>query len=483
MEFLKQQPKILPFLFFAEIIQRFNYYGIQSVVLLYLIKHISIDEKNAYIIYGAFTALTFVMSIIGGVLADKLFSFYKIVLLGIFFTMIGVFSLGLTNLNYSIGLGFVICGIGLFLPNNASLLGSFYSQGDQQKQKGFSFFYMGTNIGGLLGPIIFGVIATYNWNYAFDFGGLCIFCWLLIYFFSRKIIINNFKTQNSKVFDKKQTLLFLGINIFFIISIIYLMHHPYFVGTSLYIIGVAVFAGMILVSKYQTKIDRNRIFLLLLMICIALLFFSFTFQIYSSLMIFIDKYIAHTLFEWKIPASSFASLEPLFIILLTPFFIKGWSILNSQNKEPSLFYKPIIGLGFCGISFLVFSLCAYLTLEGNLSSSLWILLGNLFLSAGEICIMPPLITAITSFSPVFLRGTIMGALYLSLAFSGYFSGKIASFSSGSTLSLNASYYSVLYIKIALFAFVASGILLVMFKINDNSLKSIFRTNVETDTHA
>ena len=176
------QPKSLKFLFFSESIQRFSSYGIQSILMLFLLKSLAYPAEAAYTTYGIFTALSFILAILGGLLADRWIGFRKVVFIGIVLSLIGniILALNIKALTM-LGLTFALCGFGLFLPNNSSLLGSFYDSQDSLRSRGFTIFYIGTNVGGLLGPVVYGILSTYGWHFPFIISGVFLISWIIFY--------------------------------------------------------------------------------------------------------------------------------------------------------------------------------------------------------------------------------------------------------------------------------------------------------------
>ncbi len=234
-----------------------------------------------------------------------------------------------------------------------------------------------------------------------------------------------------------------------VVSVAILLTMPIWSGRIIIGIGVISLLLIIISGFRRNKKERNTIFLLILMILCALLFFASVFQIYTSLIIFIQHHVDRYLFYWIIPSSSFASLEPFFIILLSPIIARVWKELSAKAQEPSPLAKMALGLLFGGCGFGVFALAAYhASRMGSEISVFWIFAGNAFLSIGEVCIMPTLISAITEYAPEKIRATIMGLLYLSLAFSGYFASLIGKLTINSKVG-SMSYFSV-YSKIFVF---------------------------------
>ena len=429
-----KQPHSLPLLFFSEFSQRFSYWGIQSLLALFLINNYLLSHKEAYDIYGAFTALTFLLSILGGFIADRYFGFKPSLILGIIFSAIGNLFLTIPYAQHSpfifIGLALICYGTGIFLPSNSNMLGTFYDKNDTRRDRGFTILYVGTNTGGLLGPIIYGFIyQTVNWHIAFLTSFIILVLWLITYLKLNKYLDAKYQKQSQKntfSFYYKNTIYFT-LSIIALLIIFILLKHTKFVGYLLDTIGLItlfVFLGY----AASKKEGRKNILLLILMIAITLLFFTCELQTNSSLIIFTQDYIKRDYLNITIPASAFASLEPGFVIISSLALLKVWKKL--QNKEPSELTKLIIGLFLAAGAFAILTLTAKVIMISNHTASIgWIIAAYLLLGAGESCIMPPLLAAITHRAPSNARGTFMGGLYLALAFSGYLAGKIAKLTS------------------------------------------------------
>lgn len=421
------QPKTLPLFFLGEFIEKFSFWGLQSLLVLYLTKILHLSAHDAYTVFGAFTALTFTLSILGGFLADKLFGFYRAMIMGALLIIAGNVFLSLKGLHYTyVGLATVAMGVPLFTTSNTNLLGTLYEKDDLRRNRGFIIFYMATNLGGALGPVIYGLISiTYGWRFCFSVSAVALGIWLILLLFSSK----QFKSKGLPPKTIKTNIPNLSIHLLsccllLVIVILFLMRYIQYTGVLLGIIGVASLFGLILTAIKKQSKERKAIFILLSMMFFCLSFFAIEFQVNSSLLLFADQHVDRNIFNWVIPANTFASLEPFFVIILAPIFTLIWKLL--ARKEPTPFIKITIGLLFASASFVVFSIASHLAVTDTQKISiLWLLAGNLLLGAGEILIMPTVIASITNLAPTLLRGTLMGMLYLSLAFAGYLAGMIA----------------------------------------------------------
>lgn len=458
-----QQPQALFQLFTAEFLQRFSYWGLQSILVIYLTRFFLFPEKDAYVVYGAFTGLTFVASVFGGLISDRLLGFKKSLLIGLVFIIVGNFLCLQTVLNIlSLGLALIICGSGLFTPSNANLLGSFYSQTDSRRERGFSIFYMGTNLGGLLGPVCYGILMVkYGWQASFIVSGCALAAWLAYAIIYKKSVI--YLSSENEIYPlidhKKNNKFFVGFCLLFLtVSVWFMLQKLVYVGILLSVIGVMSLIWLFwIVSRNELK-QRIAMLILFVMIIFCLLFFSFEFQVNSSLLLFADHYVQKQFFNYTIPTPSIASLEPLFVIVTTPLFVWLWKNLSKRNVEPNAIIKVALGLLFASVGFviLVYAANSINYFAEQKASFIWLLAGCLLLGAGEVCLMPTIIAAITKLSPSNLKGTLMGMLYFALAFSGYFAGKLASSSTDVVSAVSApTNYAQLYSKIAFLSLISA----------------------------
>ena len=432
MDNVGKQPKSLKILLIAEFTERFSFWGLQSLLVLYLTRIIKLPLQAAYLTYGTCSAFTFGLSILGGILADRLLGFRRALTVGVLLAIIGniVLIIPKTSTLY-LGLALIICGTALFVPNNSNLLGTFYEQNDLRRNKGFYLLYMGTNLGGLLGPIIYGIIAVqYGWHYSFIFSTVILGLWLFWFSTQKEQFQNHGKPpayplhNNYLTVLRKYSILFSCFSMIFILLITWiLIQNPSFTSSFLMAIGLATLIGLTVSLLKQKRKKRRTVFSLLSMMLVCLLFFSIEFQVNSSLILFSDQYVNRYLFNWQVPSSAFAALEPMFIILLAPLL--GFFLPRLGKHMPSAGIMLISCLLLESASFYIFYLGGHITGANQKIPFAWMLSGNLLLGAGEVFLMPTLISSITQLAPKHLKGTLMGTLYLVIAFSSYAAGLIA----------------------------------------------------------
>jgi POT family proton-dependent oligopeptide transporter len=480
---LLKQPKALSILFGSEFLIRFSHWGIQSLLIFYLTEKLLLSQDHSYLIYGAFTSLTFALSILGGVMADEVFGFKRAAILGFIFSCIGnlVLLMPTENLLF-FGLALISYGNGLFLPNNPNLLGDFYQKDDIRRDKGFTIYYMATNSGCLAGPIIYGFLAAkFGWHIAFLSSLIGMGLWLLL-FISKS---SEFSGKGDRPTDiswkllSKHSFLMLSVASFLLILIAaYLIKNPRFTGYILDAIGFITLIAVIVYAFMQPINDRKNILFILCLMAYSIIFFATAFQVGSSLLVFANQYVDAQIFSFKVPGSMYAALEPAFVVLFAPVMVKIWNMLKISDSIPATFYKMSIGLLVASGGFGLYALSASYSMHGSNAPLIVFTGGFLLLAIGELCIMPILISTITNLAPAKIKSTLMGALYLSLAFSAFISSLIATLTDKDLSSSPNSPQDYYYIYEYIFhfsmicAFVAPVVMVIFKMFKKYSVKAV-----------
>lgn len=464
---MSRHPRSLAILFFAEFTMSFTYWGLQSLLVLYLTHNLKLTSNGAYIVFGTFTALTYMVSIIGGVFADKLLGFKHALITGVILTIIGNLVLSISNIHLVyFGLALMICGSALFTPSCSNLLGVFYSEVDMRRDRGFTIFYVGANMGGVLGPITYGILSIYtDWHSCFILGALLTGAALILF----GVFRGWFKNKGiSPISNKKLKICFIGLaycSLFLILSVVcFLIEYIKYTGLLLSITGLLTLLYLTVVSFKKYPEQKEYVFILVILMLFCLFFFTIEFQVNSSLILFIDQYVNREFSYWIIPANIFASLEPIAVIIMSPVMVLLWK--HTMKYEPSLAAKSVFGLLLTSVSFLVFAATAYTVFKTGSKATIFpIIIANLLLGAAEVSLMPILISAITKYGPAGMKGTLMGSLYLALAFSGYLAGMIATLTSAPNANIHMpnQFYHV-YIHLSIYTSIAALVGYGLFKL-------------------
>ncbi len=462
----QSQPKGFFVLFFCEVWDRFSFYGLQSILVLFLTNYYGLADKQAYGVYGIYMSLAFITPVIGGFVADKLLGFKRAIISGLVLLILGnaCFVFHSTQI-LLLGLGTITVGIGLFKANNASLLGILYESQDSRREKGFTIFYMGMNLGAILGAVSYGFLTqTFGWHAGFVASAIGCAISLILFLLRQTSIIPIIKTidvKNGQASKSqlliKNMLMVLAIimSIFFVVSMF--SYHIIFDIIIWGISGTTVFYIFKMSLKYGSK-ERHNIIVLFLLIVFGIFYFASLVQVGSSLMLFIDRNIHFSIAVIKIPTQVYAALEPLFVVLATPFVTMLLGRTTGRNYLAIVLMRVLLSIVLAGVSFWVFSWAASNVSSHDLQRAvIWIIIGNLLLGLGEISIGPAITSAVTYLAPNELRGTFMGIWFLSIGFAGYIGSLFAEVKTTDTIS-----YAALFKEFAIIIFVISIIFVFLY---------------------
>ncbi len=438
-----RQPIGLYVLSFSELWDRFSYYGLQAVLVLYLIKVFLLSDNQAYTLFGAYTGLTFVTPIIGGLLADRFLGFYRASIIGAVLIILGNIILAVSKPEFLyIGLASCICGVGLFKPNNASLVGALYQENDLRRGSGFTLFYIAMNAGALSGPAVYGyTVARYGWHSGFAISAVSMLIALTLLIIKSHFLVTqtiSVKYLTSKFKLSINQIIYIGLIIAIMLFGLLLKNSILF-NSLLAVTGILTIAGLCIISIRSLPQDRNRIIGLAILSFFCIFYFACSLQLATSLTLFIERDVTRSLFGWQIPTAMFLSLQPFFIIITAPILAKLWLWLAARNLAPSTPLKIALGLIFSGISFVIFAMGAYGVNISEKIPLLSVIMGDWILGIAELCLVPVMLTAISQLAPPRLQGTFMGVYFLAEAFSSYLASFIAKFiNTVSSHSINIS---------------------------------------------
>jgi len=423
-------PKGLFVLFFTEMWERFSYYGMRAILVLYLVTQTTGDNPGlgwtsaeALALYGWYTMLVYVASIPGGWIADRLIGQKKSVLIGGLTLCLGHSILAVEQMwAFYFGLGLIIAGVGLLKPNISTMVGGLYEQGDIRRDKGFTIFYIGINIGAFLSSLIVGYIGEiHGWHYGFGLAGIGMLLGQLVYMAGQKHLIHvgNLLTKTENPEEKEKY------------------------------------------NQPLTKIEIDRVKVLLLSFLIVIVFWGAFEQAGGLMNIYTLEKTNRVIAGMTIPASVFQSLNAAFIILLGTSVAGYWASRSSKNKEASSLFKMAVGTMIMGTGFFFMS-AASAEFDTNGSSAMyWLVLAYLFHTIGELCASPVALSFITKLAPVKYASIMMGVYF---AMTG-FGNKLAGFLGESASDLGEF---VIFTGIASFC-IAFGLLIIVFKKHLNAL--------------
>ncbi|REJ82452.1 MAG: MFS transporter [Bacteroidetes bacterium] len=480
----KMHPKALFTLFFAEMWERFSFYGMRAFLILYITSQLFSSlsqgeaDSKAYGIYGAFNALLYAAPIVGGILADKLLGFRRAILFGGLLMAAGQFTLAATASTghgqtlFFAGLGLLAVGNGLFKPNISSFLGTFYDRNDPRKDSAFTIFYMGINIGALLAPLTCGYLAReVDWSLGFLVAGIGMMLGLVVFWRNMSKYEDKGNPPEPELLKKRS---FFGIPNEVLILLGTLVTIPIFSGlinaevfTSylLIIVGI-VCIGYLLVTSFRSedRAEGQRLLVFIALFFIHMLFWTLFEQAGGSLNILTDRYVD----KMGIETSQFQAVNPLFIILLAPVFTWIWTGLSRKKIEPrtpiKFFYALLqMALGY----FIIVWGTKNAAISGDMIPLYVLILMYLFHTTGELSLSPVGLSVVTKLSPAKTVGFVMGSWFLSIAFAhkiaGYLGQRIATPGTGEEVdratALNA--FADVYMEWGVYVVLIAAIVLLL----------------------
>ena len=440
---INKQPTGLLILFLAEIWERFSFYGIRALLVLYMTKELMFNDTKAYGIYGAYGAMVYSASIIGGYVADHLTgSRYTVYLGGIIISIGHLFiaippsMIGLTPTDtLFIGLALIVMGTGFFKSNISVLLGQLYKANDGRRDSGFTLLYMGVNIGSFLAPITCGFVGEYiGWHYGFALAGIGMTLGMLIIYFGRRHLGDAGLLpvqiyQRNTIWGMDFKIVILMGTILCVPLFTYAIHHSEFSNYILNTFGILSLLTVFYCIFQSTSEERKCLWTLLIMFPFITCFFACFEQCGTSMSLYTDRYVDRNLLGFTIPTSWFLSINPFFIVLIAPLIALLWKKLAKIGKNPLPPFKFSLGLIQIGLGFAIM-LMAIRSTQTNINASMWwIVLSYMLHATGELCIGPMGLSMVTKISPTRLTGFMMGCFYLSIAFSHLVAAAVAEVSS------------------------------------------------------
>lgn len=441
-----RQPRGLYVLTFGELCERLSFYGLQNILVLYVTSHFFLSDSRTYSLYGTYVSLSYALPILGGILADHFLDFRLAITMGAILLVIGNLLLAVSNFTvFSIGLALIVCGIGLYKANTTALVGKLYTNSDQRRESGFVIFYTGMNIGATIGAIVYGFPSRlWGARYSFVFSVLIMAIVLSIflrYFYDNKF--KNLLSLSPTKTTKKKKLFLTILFIIFCPLLSLLFFNPRFSDDFLAIAALIAIISFIIIALTQAPQKRNHVFALLILSFFGMCFFAASFQVGSSINLFIHRDVNRELLHWVIPTIMFTSLYPLAVILMAPIITLLWGYLAAHQKEPQTPVKLFYGLLLGSLAFVAFMLATLNNQHNSMSSIplIWIIVGNLLLGTGELVLTPAILASISRLAPQNLQGTMMGAWFLFVAFGGFLSSNLAKISSHINLATISKFQS------------------------------------------
>ncbi len=438
-------PKGLFVLFFAEMWERFSYYGMRALLIFYLTKHWLFSDGESGVIYGAYTALVYIMPVIGGYLADKYIGQRKAVLFGAILLTLGHFFMAFEGepafghddnpmlYVFWLALALIIVGSGFLKANISVIVGQLYPRTDIRRDPAYTIFYMGINIGAAAGSLLCGYIGeTYGWAYGFGLAGIGMLAGLVVFIWGTPLLLGRGEPPKPLSKSTEWSMYAAG---FAMVGVSWLaIQYQDVVG---YVLGgfggaLVLYVLFTAVVKLQPE-ERDRIFAAMFLIVTSIVFWALFEQAGSSLNLFTDRHVD----RGGVPASVFQSINAIYIILLAPVFAIAWQFLGQRGLEPSAPLKFGLGVVQVGLGFLVLVWGSEAVGPEIAVPVVFIFLIYLLHTTGELCLSPVGLSAMNRLAPSHMASLIMGVWFFASALGNFAAGRIAAATGGDGLTEEA----------------------------------------------
>ena len=427
-------PKGLFVLFFAEMWERFSYYGMRALLIFYLTKHWLFSDSDAGIIYGAYTALVYITPAVGGYMADKVLGQRKAVAFGAVLLTLGHFFMAFEGepaagnsdnpiiYVFWLALALIIVGSGFLKANISVMVGQLYPRTDVRRDGAYTIFYMGINLGAAIGSLLCGYIGeTYGWAYGFGLAGIGMLAGLIVFTIGKGLLLGRGEPPKPLAKGTEWSMYAIGV---VLVGVCWLLIQYQSVvgyllgGFGLLLVGYVILTAVI---KLPSE-DRDRIIAAMFLICTSIVFWALFEQAGSSLNLFTDRHVD----RGGVPASTFQSIHAIYIILLAPVFATLWTFLGRKGLEPSSPLKFGLGVVQVGLGFLVLVWGANSVGVDVATPVAFIFLIYLLHTTGELCLSPVGLSAMNRLAPAHMASLIMGTWFFASATGNFAAGLIAS---------------------------------------------------------
>jgi POT family proton-dependent oligopeptide transporter len=472
-------PPGLSILFFTELWERFSYYGMRALLLLFMITAVEkgglgFDEGRAGAIYGLYTMAVYLFALPGGWIADQILGLRKAIFAGGCIIAIGHFCLIFTSVEiFLLGLFLIAVGTGMLKPNISSMVGDLYGKDEHAKRDaGFSIFFLGINIGAFVAPVITGYLGEkINWHYGFASAGVGMVIGLIQFKLAEKTFGQIGLPpgwHEASIADKKRQIVSLlsvliatSVVAILLVSGLLRIDPVVFADAAVYIILTCV-AGYFTYLFFFGKLDsreRKGVTLIFIFFLASMVFYFGYEQQGSSLNLFADRYTDMFIGTFEMPASWMQSLSPIAVIVFAPTFAWLWVILSRRHLDPSINVKLWLGLLFLGLGYIVMMVASQRVAQGNHVLPYWLIATYVLHTFGEICLYPIGLSAVTKLSPKRLAGRMMGIWFMSLALGNLLAGLYASTLNATRIANDPQLLSIAFRNAALIILGAAVIMI------------------------
>ena len=431
-------PRGLGLLFVTEMWERFSYYGMRALLVLYLVNALKWDTAHAANLYGTYTMLVYLTPVIGGYLADRFIGTRRSLVVGSIIISLGHFTLAFPGMTtFYAGLGLIIIGTGFFKSNVSTMVGQIYKKGDPRRDAGFTIFYVGINVGAFLGPLVCGGLAQssrFGWHYGFAAAGVGMVLGLIVYLWGREKYLPGIgvSAERSGVMVAAASDATASGNpvTHGAIGAVLGGAVGYFLGSGSIlglVMGLVIGAALTITVLGTQGEERKRVIALFIVVFFVIFFWAAYEQTGSSMNLFADKNTDLHAGSFNIPSSWFQSVNPFVIVVFAPIFAYMWTALGKAGREPSTALKMVLGLALLATGFLFMVIGGSRADTGVLVSPFWLVAAYTFHTWGELCLSPVGLSYVTKVAPVKFASLLMGVWFLANAAANKVAGAVAAF--------------------------------------------------------
>lgn len=444
--------------FLTEMWERFSYYGMRAILILYLTQHFLFSSGEASLIYGAYIGLAYLLPILGGYFADRYLGSRKAVTYGALLLVAGHISLAFEGPTATIvdgvavredfyvsifylSLALIITGVGFLKANISTIVGALYGPNDPRRDGGFTIFYMGINLGSVIATVVVGYVGeTFGWNWGFGLAGVGMLFGLLVFLWGQHLLEGRadppepelLKEKSPIGLNKEHTIYLVGIGL--VGAMWLMMQYQELVGQALGVTGLIMVAIIITYGFVKCEpFERDRLMVASFLIAVQSIFWALFEQQGASLTLLADQQfdldLNLGLFTMSVLPSQVQTMNPAFVILLAPVFAWLWVALANKGLEPSTPAKFGIAMILIGIGYMLFSFGIGLTDTAG-KSFFWLVVIYFFLTAAELCLSPVGLSMVTKLSVSRIVGMVMGTWFLFTSLGNYAAGVISSLTGG-----------------------------------------------------
>ena len=486
-------PRGLSTLFFSEMWERFSYYGMRAILVLFMTTSaaaggLGFSNSKAGLVYGVYTAMVYLLGVPGGWIADKFLGLRRAVFVGGVLIMLGHVFLAIPAVpTFYVGLILVMLGTGFLKPNISAMVGQLYSKDDIRREAGFSIYYMGINIGAFAAPLLCGYLAEHesfrsflagvglspnsSWHFGFGMAAIGMAVGLIQYVAGGRHLGSagarpTPPTNPVEAARNKKILVAIVAAVFLIPALIgaFAAAGTLLVNEERVKIWFASFLGVLVFGLFGglfglgnwTKDERSRLLVIMLLFFGAICLWALFEQAGSTMSLFADNATDRTVFGFNFPASWFQSVNAIFVIVFAPVFGAIWLYMARHGRNPSSPVKFGIGLILIAAGFLLMIPAAQMTADGGRVSPWWLVGLYLLHTFGELCISPVGLSAMTRLAPTAITGMVMGIWFLGAAIGNYVAGLMGGMYGSMPFATLLGYNLILPMGAAILFFILAG---------------------------